>query len=202
MRITRLPVRGSRPPIRRSNLAYAPPSTAATSKTEIASSESIRRRARGRHPPPDTRTRAGALNVPDASPPNALVTGGAIGNRLPSRQSFCSFPTERPGVCRDTGNKDGASNRDTLETPKVSAPDISILRGVRPSTKQGPFPGTSWASTDDTTATLPDSPPYRTDMRSQNQCKAARRAERRSTRNHHRAIRMGRLEAMLHRNLE
>jgi hypothetical protein len=160
------------------------------------------RRARGRHPPPDTRTRAGALNAPDASPPNAQVTGGVIGNRLPSHQSFCSFPTERPGVCRDTGNKDGASNRDTLETPKVSAPDISILRGVRPSTKQGPFPGTSWASTDDTTATLPDSPPYRTDMRSQNQCKATRRAERRSTRNHHRAIRMGRLEAMLHRNLE
>jgi hypothetical protein len=156
------------------------------------------RRARGRHPPPDTRTRAGALSMPDASPPNAQVTGGVIGNRLPSHQPFCSFPTGRPGVCRDTGNQDGAPNRDTLETPEVGAP----VRGVRPSTKQGPFPGISWTSTDDTTATLPNSPPYRTDMRSQKQCKAAPRAERRSTRNHHRAIRMGRLEAMLYRNLE
>ena len=45
MRIMRLPVRRSRPSIRRSNLTYEPPSTAVTSKTEIASSESIRRRA-------------------------------------------------------------------------------------------------------------------------------------------------------------
>ena len=45
MRITRLPVCRSRPSIRRSGLTCALPSTAATSKTEIASSESIRRRA-------------------------------------------------------------------------------------------------------------------------------------------------------------
>ena len=45
MRIMRLPVRRSRPLIRRSNLTYAPPSTVAASKTEIASSESIKRRA-------------------------------------------------------------------------------------------------------------------------------------------------------------
>jgi hypothetical protein len=160
------------------------------------------RRARGRHPPPDARTRAGALNAPDASPPNAQVTGGVIGNRLPSHQSFCSLPTERPRACQDAGNKDGTSNRDPLEAPEVSAPDISILHGVRPSTEQGPFLGTSWASTDHTTATPPDPPPYRTSMRPQNQREAAGRAERRSTRNHHRAIKMGRLEAMPYGSLE
>ena len=117
-----------------------------------------RRRAQGHCPPPDARTRAGALNAPDASPPNAQVTGGVIGNRLPSHQSFCSLPTERPRACQDAGNKDGTSNRDPLETPKVSAPDISILHGVRPSTEQGSFQGTSRTSTDNTTATPPDPP--------------------------------------------
>ena len=220
MRIMRLPVRRLGPSIRRFNLTYAPPSTVAASKTEIASSESVRarattavengsglerterRRAQGHCPPPDARTRAGALNAPDASPPNTRVTEGVIGNKLLSHRSFCSLPTERPRACQDAGNKDGTSNRDPLETPKVSAPDISILRGVRPSTEQGPFPGTSWASTDNTTATPPDPPPYRTSMRPQNQHKAAGRAERRSTRNHHRAIKMGRLEAMPYGSLE
>jgi hypothetical protein len=160
------------------------------------------RRARGRHPPPDARTRAGALNAPDVSPPNAQVTGGVIGNRLPSHQSFCSLPTERPRACQDAGNEDGTSNRDPLETSKVSAPDISILHGVRPSTEQGPFLGTSWASTDNITVTPPDPPPYRTSMQPQNQRKAAGRVERRSTHNHHRAIKMGRLEAMPYGSLE
>ena len=119
-----------------------------------------------------------------------------IGNKLLSHRSFCSLPTERPRACQDAGNKDGTSNRDPLETPKVSAPDISILHGVRPSTKQGPFLGTSWASTNFITATPSGPPPSRTSMRPQNQHKAAGKAKRRSTRNHHRAIKMGRLEAM------
>ena len=88
MRVTRLSVRRMRPLARSSGHAYTQPSTSTTSKTEIASSESIRgralaaveygngltrtgrRRAQGRRPPPDARTRAGALNAPDASPPN------------------------------------------------------------------------------------------------------------------------------------
>ena len=220
MRIMRLPVRRSRPTIRRPSLTHAPPSTVAASKTEIASSEPVRaratttvedgsrlgrterRRALGHCPPPDARTRAGALNAPDASPPNTQVMEGVIGSKLLSHRSFCSLPTERPRACQDAGNKDGTSNRDPLETPKVSAPDTSILHGVRPSTKQGPFPGTSWASTDFITATPSGPPPYRTSMRPQNQHKAAGRAEHRSTRNHHRAIKMGRLEAMPYGSLE
>jgi hypothetical protein len=45
MHITRLSVRRTRPSIRRSIRTYAQPSTATASKTEIASSELIRRRA-------------------------------------------------------------------------------------------------------------------------------------------------------------
>jgi len=43
--ITRISVRRTKPLIRRSIRTYAQPSTATASKTEIASSESIRRRA-------------------------------------------------------------------------------------------------------------------------------------------------------------
>jgi len=153
MRVMRFPVCWSRPSIRRSGHTCALPSTTATSKTEIASSESIggralvtveygnrvirtgRLRAQGRRPPPDARTRAGALNAPDASSPNTQVTGGVIGNRHPSHRPFCSLPTERPRACQDAGNKDGTSNRDPLETFKVSAPDIATLHGVQPSTE-------------------------------------------------------------------
>jgi hypothetical protein len=45
MHKTRLSVRRTRPSIRRSIRTYAQPSTATASKTEIASSELIRRRA-------------------------------------------------------------------------------------------------------------------------------------------------------------
>jgi len=119
-----------------------------------------------------------------------------IGNRHPSHRSFCSLPTKRPRACQDAGNKDGTSNRDPLETSKVSAPDNSTLHGVRPSTEQGSILGTSWASTDNTTTTPPDLPPYRTSVRPLNQHKTARRANCRGTRNHHQAIKTGRLEAM------
>jgi hypothetical protein len=113
MRIMRLPVRRSRPLIRRSNLTYAPPSTVAASKTEIASSESVRarattaveygsglerterRRAQGHCPPPDARTRARAFNAPDASPPNTRVTGGFCPIVL-----FAAFPPNDPGRVR------------------------------------------------------------------------------------------------------
>jgi len=214
MRVTRLPVRRSRPSIRRSGHTCALPSTAATSKTQLASSESIRgralvtveygnrlirtgrRRAQGRRPPPNTRMRAEALNAPDASPPNTQVTGGVIGNRHPSHRSFCSLPTERPGACQDAGNKDGTSNQDPLETFKVSAPDIATLHGVRPSTEQGSFLGTSGTSTDNTATTPPDLPLYCTSMRPLNQHKTAHRAECRGTRNHHQAIKTGQLGAM------
>ena len=153
MHVTRLSVRRAWTSTRRSGRTYTQPSTAAASKTEIASSESIRgrvlatveygnglerigkRRAQGHCPPPDARTRARALNAPDASSPNTQVTGGVIGNRHPSHRPFCSLPTERPRACQDAGNKDGTSNRDPLETFKVSAPDIATLHGVQPSTE-------------------------------------------------------------------
>ena len=101
---------GSRPSTRRSGQTYARPSTTAASKAEMASSESIkarvratveygnglarirRRRVQGRRPPPDARTRARAFNALVAFPPNTLVTGSVIGNRHPSRRSFCSLP--------------------------------------------------------------------------------------------------------------
>jgi len=110
MHITRLPVRRSRPPTRRSNQSYIQSSTAAASRTEKASSESHkgrvpttveygnrlersrRHRAQGHRPPPDTRTRTRTFNAPVAFPPNTLVTGSVMGNRHPSRHSFCSLP--------------------------------------------------------------------------------------------------------------
>jgi len=171
MRVTRLSVHRMRPSTRSSGHVYTQPSTSTTSKMEIASSESIRgralaaveygnrltrtgrRRAQRRRPPPDARTRAGALNAPDTSPPNTRVTGGVIGNRHLSHRSFCSLPTKRPRACQDAGNEDGTSNRDPLETSKVSAPDVGTLHGVRPLTEQDSILGTSWASTDNTTTT-------------------------------------------------
>ena len=145
MRITRPSVHKTSSSIRCSVRTHARPSTAAASKTEIASRESIRgrattaveygsglerterRRAQGHCPPPDARTRARAFNAPDASPPNTRVTGGVIGNRLLSHRSFCSLPTERPRACQDAGNKDGTSNRDPLRHPR-SALQISTPR--------------------------------------------------------------------------
>ena len=50
-------------------------------------------------------------------------------------------------ACQDARNKDGTSNQDLLEISRVSAPDTSVLHGIRPSTEQSPYPGTSWAST-------------------------------------------------------
>ena len=122
--------------------------------------------------------------------------GGVIGNRHPSHRSFCSLPTERPKACQDAGNKDGTSNRDPLETFKVSALDTTTIHGVRTWTKQDSFLRTSGTSTDDTTTTPPDLPPYRTSVRPMNQHKTARRAECSGTRNHHQAIKTGWLEAM------
>jgi len=94
------------------------------------------------------------------------------------------------------GNKVGTSNRDPLETSKVSAPDISIMYGIRPSTRQGSIQGTGWASTDYIPTTPPDLPPDRTSVHVSNQSKTAHRAECKGTRNHHQAIKTGRLEAM------
>ena len=110
MHLTRLSVRKSRPSTRRFGHTYAQQSAAAASKTEIASSESIKgrapatieygneperngkRRAQGHCPPLDARTRARAFNAPAAFPPNTPVTGSVIGSRHPSRRSFCSLP--------------------------------------------------------------------------------------------------------------
>jgi len=90
---------------------------------------------------------------------------------------------------------DGTSNQYSLEITKVSAPDNRALHGVRPSTKHGPFLGTSQASTDNATTTPLDPPPHRISVRPLNQPKTARRAGCRGTRNHHQATEMGWLEA-------
>jgi len=108
--IIRLPVRKSRPPTRCSTHSSVRSSTDTASKTERVSSESIRARAptsveygnrleqigrsraQGRRPLPDARTGARAFNAPVAFPPNTPVTGSVIGNRHPSRHSFCSLP--------------------------------------------------------------------------------------------------------------
>jgi len=51
-----------------------------------------RRRAQGRRSPPNARTGTRAFNAPVAFSPNTQVTGSVIGNRHPSRHSFCSLP--------------------------------------------------------------------------------------------------------------
>ena len=111
-----------------------------------------------------------------------------------SHRSFCSLPTRRPWMCQNVGNKDGTSSRDPLETSEVSAPDISTMYGIRTSTRQGSFQGTSWASTDYIPTTPPDLPSGRTSVHPVNQSKTAHRAGYRGTRNHHQATRTGRLE--------
>ena len=118
MHITRLSVRRSRPSTRRSDHTYAQPSTTATSKTEMTSSESIRgrapatveygnrlvriwkRRAQGYCPPPDARTRAEALNTPATFPPNALVTGSVIGTGTRPVVLSAAFPANDLGRVR------------------------------------------------------------------------------------------------------
>ena len=106
MYITRLPIRKSRSPTRRSTLSHVRSSTTAASKTERASSESIRdralstveygnrlerigrRRAQGRCLPPNAGTGTRAFNVPVAFSPNTPVTESVIGRRHLSRHSF------------------------------------------------------------------------------------------------------------------
>ena len=97
------------PSTRCSDQSRVQSSTTAASKMEKASSESVRarapttveygnkleqtrrRRAQGHRPPPDTRTGTRAFNALVAFPPNRQVTGSVIGNRHPSRYSFCSL---------------------------------------------------------------------------------------------------------------
>ena len=106
MYITRLSVRRSRPSTRRSDQSHARSSMTAASKTEKASSESVRtrapttveygnklertrrRRAQGRHPPPDARTGTRAFNAPVALSPNTSVMGSVIRNNHPSPHFF------------------------------------------------------------------------------------------------------------------
>jgi len=121
MHITRISLHRSKPLTRCSNQLYTQSSTAVASKTEKASSEPLggrasttveygnelermrRRRAQGHRPPPDARTRTRAFNASVAFPPNTLVTRNVMGNRHPSRRSFCSLPhltTQSVSGCR------------------------------------------------------------------------------------------------------
>ena len=67
-------------------------SSAATVEYESRLERTGRRRAQGRRPPPDARMGTRAFNAPVAFSPNTPVTGSVIGNRHPSRHSFCSLP--------------------------------------------------------------------------------------------------------------
>ena len=130
MYMTRISVRKSRPPTRRPTQLDARSSMAIVSNTERASCESIRarapatveygnrlerirrRRAQGHRPPPDAGTRTRAFNVPAAFPPNPLVTGSVIGNRHPSRHSFCSLHHQTSQNMAGRRNWVGTSNQD------------------------------------------------------------------------------------------
>jgi len=142
-------------------------SMAAASKTEKASSEPFRgrasttveygnglertrrHRAQGHRPPPDARTRTQAFNAPVAFPSNTLVTGSVMGNRHPSRHSFCSLPhqmTQGVSGREEPGWKGWAS--------KVNALDSMALHGVQPLTGHVSFLRKGWASTNGTATTL------------------------------------------------
>jgi len=86
------------------------------------------------------------------------------------------------------------SNQDPLDTSKVNALDSEALHGVRPSTRRVSFLGRGWVSNDNTATTPTCLPLYRTSVRPMNQSKTAHRAGYRGTRNHHQAIKTGRLE--------
>ena len=106
MSISGLSIHNSRPPTRRSTQSHVRSSTTAASKTERASSESIRarvpatveygnrlerigrRRAQGRRPPHDAGTGIRAFNVPVAFSPNTPVTGSSDREQAPVPSFF------------------------------------------------------------------------------------------------------------------
>jgi len=151
MCMTRMHIRKSRPPTRRSTQSRVRSSTAIVSNKERASYKSIRsrapaivehgnrleqigrRRAQGRRPPPDAGTGTRAFNAPVTFSPNPPVTASVIGNRHPSRHSFCSLPHQTSHNMAGHREWVGTSNQDTLETPKVSALAGKALYGTRPS---------------------------------------------------------------------
>jgi len=69
-----------------------------------------------------------------------------------------------------------------------------MLHGVRPSTRPISFQGKGWASTDGTATTLTYQPPRRTGMPRTNRPETAYGAGYKGMRDHHQAIRTGRLE--------
>ena len=170
--MTRLPVRKSWPPTRRSTQSHVRSSTTAASKTERASSESIRarapatveygnrlerigrRRAQGRRLPPDADTGTGEFNAPVAFSPNTPFTGSVIGNRHPSRHSFCSLPTKQARAWHDAGSGSERLIKTPLEMPMVSALASKALHSIRASSRQVSFLGKGRASTDSTSTTL------------------------------------------------
>jgi len=171
MCMTRMPVRESRPPTRRSTQSRVRPSMAIVSNTERASRESIRARApatvehrnklkrigrhrvQGRHPPHDTGTGTKAFNAPVAFSPNSPVTGSVIGNRHPSRHSFCSLPHQISQSMAGHRERVGTSNQDPLEMSKVSALTGKALYGTRPSSRHISFLEKSWVTSDSTSTT-------------------------------------------------
>ena len=130
MSMSRISVRKSRPPTRCSTQSYVRSSMAIVSNTERASYESIRaralatvehrnrlerigrRQAQGRRLPPDASTRTRAFNAPIAFSPNSPVTRSVIGNRHPSRHSFCSLPHQTSQNVAGRREWVGTSNQD------------------------------------------------------------------------------------------
>jgi len=189
--MTRLPVRKSWPPTRRSTQSHVRSSTTAASKTERASSESIRarapatveygnrlerigrRRAQGRRLPPDADTGTGEFNAPVAFSPNTPFTGSVIGNRHPSRHSFCSLPTKQARAWHDAGSGSERLIKTPLETSKVSALADKALYDTRPSSRHISFQEKSRASNDNSTTTPTYLPPRRTSMQQPSQSRTA-----------------------------
>ena len=212
MCMTRVPVRKSRPPTRCSTQSYVWSSTAIASKTERASCESTRaraqatveygngleriggRRAQGRRPPPDTGTGTRAFNAPAVFSPNPQVTGSVMGNRHPSRHSFCSLPTKSARAWQIAGSGSERPIKIPLETPKVSALADKALHGTRPSSRRTPFMEKGWTSSDSTSTTPTQTLPRCTSIQQINQPRTVRRAGYWGTRNHHQAIRTRWLE--------
>ena len=133
--------------------------------------------------------------MPATFSPNPQVTGSVIGNRHPSRRSFCSLPhriSQSTAGCREWVE---VYNQSPLETPKVSALDNQALYGARPSSWHISFLEKGQASSDSTSTTLMQMQSQRTSMQQINQPRTARRAGYQGMRDHHQATMMGRLEA-------
>jgi len=144
-----------------------------------------RRRAQGHHPPPDVGTRTKAFNVSAVFSPNLPVTGSVIGNRHPSRHSFCSLPHQTSQNVAGRREWVRTSNQNPLEAPKVSVLASKALYDTRPSSRHVSFLKKGRATSDSTSTTPTQLLPRRTCVQQINQSRTAQRTGYRGTHNHH-----------------